>query len=165
MCIDKEKLLINTGLGFGAKPGNIIIKELMGSYHNASFYKADGTFNQKACTIYTTEYFMQYGYVKEDKRQIVKEISIFPSEYLCPMDYETGKIDITNNTIGIHWYDASWLSKSDKKIHNIEANIKGIFPKKVALIMCKIYRNSYRFLEYTSKGILWKKAKRKILKK
>lgn len=164
MCIEKAGLLINTGLGFGAVPGNQMIKNIMNLYENTSFYNIDGSLNLKACTIYVTDYFKLYGYKKENIKQYINDVTIYPSEYFCPIDFDNGTFNITENTIGIHWYDASWFPESDKKIHNAEIKIKSTFPNFIAKILCKIYRNSYRFCEYTLEGNLIEKIRKKVKK-
>jgi len=43
--------------------------------------------------------------------QIVDGLTIYPADYLCPMDSLTGKIIKTENTYTIHHYSMSWLPK------------------------------------------------------
>lgn len=160
--IEKENNLIATGLGFGASPGSIILKELKSDYENITFYKSDGSLNLKACPFYTTEYFEKYGYEHIDKTQKIRGVLILASEYFCPMDFKDGSINITSNTLGIHWYEASWFSKEDKHLHDIEVALKNRFPYHVAILLGKIYRNSYRLCEYLSKGILIEKINKKL---
>lgn len=162
MGIEKAGLLINTGLGFGALAGNKMIKQIMNLYEQASFYNLDGSLNLKACTVYVTDYFKLFGYRKEDIKQCINNITIYPSKYFCPIDFDSGVCNITDDTIGIHWYDASWFPKSDKKIHDVEIKIKKNFPETIAKILCKVYRNSYRFCEYTAEGRLIEKIKKKV---
>jgi predicted small lipoprotein YifL len=73
-----------------------------------------------------------------------------------------GNMKKTENTVGIHWYDATWLSASDRKIHSVELQIGQKYPPKVAKMLCKIYRNGYRFCEYLKNGVLIEKIIRKI---
>lgn len=165
MCIEKDGFYVNTGLGFAAEAGNRVVKELMDVYSGISFYKSDHSLNLKACPIYTTELLEKAGYIREDKMQKIKGIDILPSEYFCPLDYQTGKMKITENTIGIHWYDASWISDSDKKIFYIERKIKKVIPGRIGRALCKIYRNGYRLVEYTSEGILIDRIKKRLKNK
>jgi hypothetical protein len=159
--IEKGNANIATGLGFGAEAGNAIVKENMQVYEEASFYKEDGSLNLKACPVITTELMEAKGYVREDKLQKVAGAVIYPSEYFCPMDF-AGNMKKTENTVGIHWYDATWLSASDRKIHSVELQIGQKYPPKVAKMLCKIYRNGYRFCEYLKNGVLIEKIIRKI---
>lgn len=159
LCIEKNSKQIATGLGFGGCKDNIVLEKLMDIYNNLSFYKADGNLNLTACPKYTTDYFINHGYKLEDTTQFVDNTVILSSDYLCPMDYKTGKINITENTYGIHWYNASWFPESDKHIHDTEIKIRSKLPAIMAVIVCFVYRKSYRFIEYSKKGILIKKIK------
>ena len=47
-------------------------------------------------------------------------VKFLPDEYLCPMNYYTGKKTITNNTYSIHHYSASWTSKVTKRTTRIK---------------------------------------------
>lgn len=159
--IDKEDYCVNTGLGFGAEPQMDIIKNLRDIYNDVSFYNNDGTLNLKACTKYTTEYLEKYGYERKDETQNICDTKILNSEYFCPLNYETNKLSITQNTVGIHWYEASWFNKSDKHLHKMDALLKRHLPSSIAKLLSKIYRYIYRFIEYSSKGILVDKIKNK----
>jgi hypothetical protein len=49
-----------------------------------------------------------------NKVNVIDNVAFFPKEYFCPYDYDSHKLYITNNTISIHWYGESWLSKRKK---------------------------------------------------
>lgn len=162
--IEKYNANVATGLGFGAIAGSEILKQLLDVYKNISFYKEDGNLNLISCVKYTTDYFVTKGYCIKDVTQKCNGATIFSSEYFCPMNFKTGKVFITENTYGIHWYEASWFPASDKKIYEMELKIKEKYPDSVARMLCFLYRNGYRLLEYTSKGILSEKIKLKLKK-
>lgn len=162
--MEKQNFQIATGLGFGAEKGNATIKELMDIYESLSFVKEDGSYNLVACPRYTTDYFIEKGYIVKDDTQRIGESLILASEYFCPMDFRTGVIEKTNNTLGIHLYEASWFPKSDKHIHQMEMKIRTMFKGKIGSIICRAYRNSYRLQEYIRKGILIKKISEKMRK-
>lgn len=157
--MERQNCQINTGLGFGAEKGDQLLRELMRIYEKLSFILEDGSYNLTPCPKYTTDFFKKNGFCVEDKTQRLKHVVILSSEYFCPMNYHTGTIDITNYTYGIHWYEASWQGVDDRKIHMAEMKILHLMPKKTGKFVCMIYRNAYRLLEYTGKGILLKKIK------
>lgn len=106
---------INTGLGFGAKVGNKTVKRLMDSYEDIYFYdKKTGKLDLTPCTYRNTEDFKHiYGNIKDKINLKFRDnVIILGSEFFCPYNQKTGKINITSNTVGIHWYNASWRSKS-----------------------------------------------------
>lgn len=101
--------LINTGIGFGAEKGTLVLKEIMEDYHDISFVKEDGTLDLLPCPQRNLHVFLSHGLKLDDSMQILDEdILILPSEYLCPID-SIMKIRIYSpNTVSIHWFDASW---------------------------------------------------------
>lgn len=159
--IEKENLCINTGLGFGAAAKNEILGELMALYENLLFYKEDGSLNLTPCPKYITDFFGERGYQPKDNTQFCGVATIYGSEYFCPMNFKTGVLDITGNTYGIHWYDSSWLSESNRKINDMERKIRKKYSKIIAKFLCLVYRNAYRFVEYLGEGILIEKIKKK----
>lgn len=157
--LEKPNACIATGLGFGAVAHNEILRQLMDIYHKLSFYNEDGSLNLIACPRYTTDFFVKKGYQVKDITQKCEDATIFSSEYFCPIQYSTGKMSITENTYGIHWYESSWFPESDKKIHEIEVWIrqKCKLSKFLAEGLCLLFRKSYRFFEYLRKGVLLEK--------
>ncbi|MCM1326111.1 MAG: glycosyl transferase [Bacteroidales bacterium] len=164
LAIEKGNCHIATGLGFGAEKENLWLGELMKIYQKLSFILKDGSYNLTPCPQYTTQFFLNEGFCVEDRTQEINDVLILSSEYFCPMDYHTGIIHITAHTYGIHWYEASWQGTSDRKIHWTEIKIMQCMPNKLGILMCAVYRNVYRFLEYTKEGILLEKIKRKLKK-
>lgn len=162
LSIDSEKNMVNTGLGFGAIPRSHIVDELRSAYDNISFVKKDGTLNLKSCLFYTTEYLETLGYKLIPETQRIGEILILAPEYFCPMSFTDGTLNITEDTIGIHWYEMSWFTKEDKHLHVMEARFNRIMPSGIANAFAFLYRKIYRLFEYIRKGILFKKIKEKL---
>ena len=109
---------VNTGLGFGAQKGNPILLEMMEDYRDIPFVLEDGTFDVTACPGRNTKVFLKHGLIQNNAKQMVGDCLILPSDYLCPIDYSTGKVTRTENTISIHWFSASWQTVEEKKRHN-----------------------------------------------
>ena len=103
------------GLGFGAEPGNEILKQMRDLYHSFSFYNENGTPNIAPSPFYATKLLRSYGLQLNGKRQFVHGIDIFPAEYFAPLCYTDNRLKITENTYGIHWYHASWHTPEQKK--------------------------------------------------
>lgn len=103
------------GLGFGAKKGNPLIKQMREMYQKRSFFKEDGTLNLTPSPVYTTEYLKTCGLVTDGSRQKIQDIDIFPAEYFAPLSFLDNRLNITENTYSIHWYEASWLTPGQKK--------------------------------------------------
>lgn len=105
------------GLGIGVDAGHIVLKELLERYAALCFLREDGSLNLKTVVGYTTELLCKHGLKNCDSIQECAGIWIYPKDYFCPIDYNTGKIRITDNTRGIHHYTASWLTTRQKIIN------------------------------------------------
>lgn len=127
-CVENE--YINTGLGFGAEKGCLILKELLESYDKISFVKSDGTLDVLSCPVRNDTVFKNYiDKSKINEIQIANNIYFYPKEYFCPLDYETKILNKTSETVGIHWYGESWLTpqkRLKKKLKRIYVRIFGI---------------------------------------
>lgn len=98
---------VNFGVGFGAEPGFKLLKELLDYYEDLSFYK-DGKLNLTPSPVYQTAILLQYGLTRNNQRQKIADMEIFPAYYFSPKSLITQKITITSNTYSIHHFAASW---------------------------------------------------------
>lgn len=123
-----EKKEINPGLGLAVAPGLGLYKELLDAYNERHFKNEDGSFNLKTVVDYTTECLLLHGLKEENKIQNVAGIYIYPKEYFNPRDMDTGKLIVTDKTISIHHYSASWVdpySRFRGKVYNILCRVLG----------------------------------------
>jgi hypothetical protein len=105
---------VATGLGFGGAKGNEIVSENMNIYKRKNFI-VDGKIDDTTCVTYTTEVLSGLGLRPVDEIQDLGDIVILPTEYLCPLNPKNNKLTITENTVSIHHYKASWYEGSDHK--------------------------------------------------
>ena len=115
-----EKGIVATGLGFGAEKGNEIVSEFLKDYDNIPFVLPDGSYDLTPCPDRNTEALKRLGMDIKNKDQTFMDITFLPDEYLCPMNYYTGKKTITENTYSIHHYSASWTSVITKRTTRIK---------------------------------------------
>lgn len=108
---------VATGLGFGAVKGFSLLKEMMEDYEEIPFVKEDGTFDTMPCPKRNTVVLVKNGLIQDGSLQKIAGATILPKYFLCPIDYETNKKEIKNETISIHWFSASWWSKELEKRH------------------------------------------------
>lgn len=102
----------NPGLGIGANPGLSIYKEIL-DYYGKIHFLIEGNTTETVVT-HTSKILKSHGWVGNGKIEQIEGVTIYPPEYFCPMDYKTGKLNITPNTQSIHWYTASWQSSYSK---------------------------------------------------
>ena len=54
-----------------------------------------------------------------------QDVTVFPPEYFCPVDFRTGEMKLTHNTFSIHHFSASWVTERDKEIEKAVDEVKG----------------------------------------
>lgn len=101
---------VNTGEGFGAQPGHPTVRALMQEYLDLPKEK-DGTYALAACPALNTRALLPFGLALNGERQNIAGAEILPADYLNPYDDPTGTLNKTKNTVSIHWYSKSWMSK------------------------------------------------------
>lgn len=118
---------VNPGLGIAAAPGLGIYKEILDFYETQSFLNEDGSIDQETVVTKTTKVLMEHGMQNIKGIQKVGEVTIYPKEYFNPMNSNTGKMDITENTHSIHWYSMSWMDSHTKMKSRITRVFHGLF--------------------------------------
>lgn len=117
MGMEDDRGSINSGLGLALEKGNIIAKEILEGYRNRQFIQANGFYDQTNVVSYVTSIFKEKGYILESHIQCIEGITIYTKDYFCPLNYDTGELNITNNTRSIHHYTSSWKSGREKNWH------------------------------------------------
>lgn len=135
---------VNTGLGFGAVAGHPFLKENIDAYNNIQLYSSNGKLNNVNCPIITTNLLKKYNILLNNKIQTIKGIKIYPTDYFCPMSFQTGEINITSNTYSIHRYNMSWVSKEEQKFHSIYQKLNKKLGKKIASFVIDLISIPFR---------------------
>lgn len=136
----ESKTMVNGGNIIAAEKGNSIIKEMFEIYDGVSFYNEDGSLNLLPSPKYNTEVLQKHGLVPNNTLQTVGGVTVFPNEYFCPKDFETGVITLTANTYTIHHFDASWHTEREKKMYAFRHRVSARFGNSgMAKILFRIY--------------------------
>lgn len=139
---------IGTGLGMGTPAHNTLYKQIVDYYEKIHFKKKDGSYDETPINLKIKKYFIEYGLKDKAGIQKIKNITIYPKDYFCPLDYETGKLKITSNTVAIHLYLGSWLSPTQKFLHNLQKKMARFVgnrsAQKIVFILNKVYLGSTR---------------------
>ncbi len=101
---------IATGLGFGAEANHPTILSMKEQYANIR-PNDDGTYPMIVCPALNTAGLLPFGLVLDGTRQNIAGAEILPVDWLNPYDDPTGRLNKTKNTISVHWYSKSWMSK------------------------------------------------------
>ena len=115
------------GLGLAAPKDFPFYKEVLDGFAELPYYLNDGQWNPYTMIPLVTDLLKRKGLKLDGTLQNVNVndnanssvpvdvpasvVTIYPADYLCPMNSLTGKIELTNNTHTIHHYSMSWLPK------------------------------------------------------
>ena len=118
----ETKTKIAAGI-IGCEKGNEMFKEWLKDYFKRSFIKEDGTQDLTTIVSYFTKILLNQGVKLTNTYQEINGLAIYPIKYFYPIDYVNKKKTISNETYGIHHYDASWLSGKDKLLFKLGPKI------------------------------------------
>lgn len=109
---------VATGLGFGSIKGLKLLLDLMNDYENIMFIQENGNYDLTPCPTRNAHVFYDYGVSLINEFQIINNnIAIFPTIYMCPIDYRTLRHRYSFKTISVHWFAASWRTEKEKESH------------------------------------------------
>lgn len=108
-----DDLFVAPGLIFASEKNGEVVTEICEIYKKDKFLNADGSLNLETVCVKVTDLLEQkYGLLRENNTQDLKEITIYPTEYFCPLNSTTKKcVYLTQNTYSKHLYLASWVPK------------------------------------------------------
>lgn len=136
--IQQQDYLVATGLGFGAEKNNKLVYTMLKQYESLIF---DESKKEKfACPLLNTNALKQEGYISDKNNSFFKGARIFIPEYFDPYAPGENKKNLfSKNTVSIHHYSASWLSK------------KNIYKRKLIRIIGQKNINNIKRLIYHDK--------------
>ena len=106
---------INSGLIMGAEKGDINLHNIWNIYSTRTFYNDD----RDITVPIITNYFVTKGFKFKNRIQILEHGAyVFPTEYFAPLHWWGGG-RITNNTIAVHQYSATWIKGKEKATNDI----------------------------------------------
>lgn len=139
-----ENGVMCTGLGFACEKGNTLVGRLLEDYNDISFVCKDGGYDLTPCPKRNALALADLGFDDSIKDQWFMGIHFLPEDYLCPMNYSTGRTHCTKNTYSIHHYCASWTSNTSRRT---------TFLKR--LIGVKLYNKLYGKFLHKFKWLEW----------
>lgn len=119
MVMRDATLLVNLGAGFGAVPGDPMIKMFRDAYDEAVFIKEDGSFDKTTCQLQQYEVLKKYGFRIDDSYQEVNGLHVYPMVMQGTCSHSQ-KMTLSKKAFFAHygassWGDASWRDAIKKK--------------------------------------------------
>lgn len=127
-----SEITVNPGLGLAARPGLELFKEILDGYSERHFRLEDGSLDLTTVVTYVTDILIENGLQCIPGIQEVAEIVIYPKEYFCPLNYFTGKMEITDHTYSIHHFGESWVEEKEKYISKLLRKLRRFLPERTA---------------------------------
>lgn len=119
------KSSVNSGLGFGAEQGCKALKYMLAEYD----FLLDGKHGVIGCPELNTIALEKLGLLRNGDLQTFEWGTVFPVEFFNPYDSSIGKLNVTKNTISVHWYMGSCLTTAQKIRSHITKPLHRIFGK------------------------------------
>lgn len=100
-----------SGLILGSVPDGLVVNKMVEMYDSLRFCTAKGEPIFVNCTIRETELLEGMGFdiYRADRFQIVGDMTIFPKEYFCGYNPETGEMYANAQTFAIHQFSGTWM--------------------------------------------------------
>ena len=133
-----KDVAVAPGLGMASNKNSFIVEELLKGYRERHFI-IDGEMDLTTIVKYTTDVLKKHGLAPSNNIQKIGDFYIYPKDYFNPINMSTGEISITDNTISIHHYAASWESKTNIIRGKIYRFIYRCFGTNVATCAKKIF--------------------------
>lgn len=95
---------LNPGLGLASEAGHLFYKWYLD-------YFADKHFNKEQlsmCPVVSTK-MEQSGWQHLNSIQKIEDITLYPPDFFCPQANAASPIHLTENTLSIHHFSATWL--------------------------------------------------------
>ena len=114
---------VASGLGFGSIAHGTVIEAMLAEYEQL----LDGQNGMIGCPRLNTAALVKLGLVQNGKIQTIHNAVIYPVSYFNPYESSTGRLIKTEDTISVHWYAATWMSKKQKLRSFISRTLHRIF--------------------------------------
>ncbi len=112
-------------------PKNKIIGELLDFYDNYLCMSDENNYCLQTNVEIVKKHLLSHNIKMNNSLQETNDLIIFPRDWFSPLDFETGKLNLSDNTRGIHNYCGSWLSEDQKDYFNLKREFGKIQAKKI----------------------------------
>lgn len=126
----------------GAEKNTSWVGEILDQYMNKKFVNNRGEFDTTTNVEMITEYlFSNWGLELNGESQNLKnQINIYSNDYFYPKNIYTKVINVTDNTVAIHHFEGTWISKNNKRNKKLYSSFVNILGENGARTLKKIIK-------------------------
>ena len=129
-------IYVAPGLGLYATPGMELYSHILDEYQKRHFINEFGKEDTTTVVQIVSNLLSQYMIETVDDITLkTGDVYIYRKDVLCPIDYRSGKIEITDNTRAIHHYMASWMTEDELKSQEIFIKAKARYGENIGRLI------------------------------
>lgn len=107
-----------------AEPEHPYIAQCLDAYHHIKFVMANGQLNMEVNNTSLQEQLRSYGYKISNRKQSLSEgIEVYPDDYFHVRSLTSGRLNLTTNSVAIHWHTITWVSPKTRFINFVRVNV------------------------------------------
>ncbi len=136
---------IAVGVWYEKHPQSYLTTKLLQVYQNYEGFSID-KIRKYSIPKLITELLIPCGYNKDvtEIQKLNKDIVIYPREYFYPLSDDHKNNEFTSNTCMIHYYDASWIPKSEYIRFKVERTFGKKFGGGILDFLVKIKKKIFK---------------------
>lgn len=128
---------IPTGI-MACEKGFPLFEELLHDYDNRHFKLADGSYDITTNVVTITDACKKHGFLLNNRMQTVDGFAIYPKDWFCPKDFNTGRINLTDNTHTIHHFSGTWHDSYTRRVMATERFFNGKIDGQIGVVLGRI---------------------------
>ncbi len=113
----EDEYHIPTGI-MACEKGYKLFEEFLHFYDEVKFINDDGSYNLTTNVTIITDICKKKGLIPNNTYQEIDGFALYPKDYFCPINYQDFSLVSTKNTVTIHWFSGSWVSKKQQEKRN-----------------------------------------------
>jgi mannosyltransferase OCH1-like enzyme len=119
-----------------------LFKFLLSSYTGRHFIKKDGSFDMTTNVDSITNELSKRGFQANNQLQRIDGFALFPKDYFCPLNGSgQGEPNFSKNTVCIHHFAGSWISKKNRFHRHAAAFLGKLFGEKFVMAITDARKN------------------------
>lgn len=123
----QEDGLIELGSGFGALPGDYVIKEMLDTYMDRKLILDDGKIDMTSLPEWLSVVMERNGFYRCHDSQIIGNRLVLSNDYImCSTSEDAARMA----KLGVHWHNGGWLDAKDRKVIRDSFEVKEELVKK-----------------------------------